>query len=129
MAVVTELSTLKGKLKDDWIINVSTTDASTAEEIRGAEADLRHGIREIIVTGISAGTEWFKILNDGDILIGPVVLASGIPWFMKFENPIYGTLNTVLKLQTQSAYKIHCIIKGVSDDMPISSPSPSASPS
>lgn len=129
MAVVTELSIVKGRLKSDWVINVSTTDASTAEEMRAAEADLRHGIREIIVTGLSAGTQWFKILNDGDILIGPIILASGIPWFMKFESPIYGTLNTALKLQTQSAFKIHCIIKGVSDDMPISSPSPSPSAS
>jgi len=127
MAIVTELSTTKGKLEKDWILNVSTTDASTAEVIRVAETDLRHGIRKIIVTGLFAGTQWFKILDDGNVLIGPVILATGVPWSFDFEDIIYGTLNTALKLQTQSAFKIHCIIKGVSDYMPISSPSPSAS--
>lgn len=126
---ITELSTARGELESDWVINVSITDASTAETIRDAEADLRHGIKKIIVTGISAGTQWFKILDGENVLIGPVVLATGVPWPLVFENPIYGTLNTALKLQTQSAFKIHCIIKGLSDDMPISSPSASVSAS
>jgi len=131
MASITELSIAKGELGNDWTINVSTADASTAETMIDAVADLRHGIKKIIVTGLSAGTQWFKILNDGEILIRAIVLANGVPLSFDFGDPIYGTLNTALKLQTQSAFKVHCIIKGVSDDMPISSPSssPSASPS
>lgn len=129
--VVTELSTTKGELENDWVINVSITDASVAETIRDAEADLRHGIKKIIITGLTSGTQWIKVLNDGNPLIGPMVLANGVPWYCECEDPIYCSLNTALKIQTQSAFKVHLIIKGVSDDMPISSPSssPSASPS
>lgn len=126
---VTELSTARGELENDWVINVSITDASTAVVLRAAEADKRHGIRKIIITGLTSGTQWVKVLDDSNILLGPVVIASGVPWPFDFEDPIYGTLNTALKIQTQSAFKIHCIIKGVSDDMPISSPSPSPSAS
>ena len=129
MASVTVMSIVKGELENDWVINVSTADASESETIRDAEVDLRHGIRKITVTGVSVGTQWFKILDGEDVLVGPVILATGVPWHFDFGDPIYGTLNTALKLQTQSAFKIHCIIKGVSDDMPISSPSPSPSAS
>ena len=126
--VITELDTIGGKKEDDWLLNVTVTHASTAVDIRAAAADYQHGIKKITVTGVLAGTEWFKILNGSDILIGPVILATGVPWKCKFKDTIYCTRGNALKLITKSDFPLHCLIEGDTGE-PVSSPSPSASPS
>ena len=48
--VITELNTVPGKLEDDWVLNVTVTDASGGIDLRTATTDYRHGIKSIIIT-------------------------------------------------------------------------------
>ena len=126
--VITELDTVAGKQEDDVLLNISATDVSIATDIKAATVDYLYGVKSIIITGAFAGTEWFKILDGEDVLIGPVEPVTGIPWSKVFRKPIYCTRGNALKIQTQSALNLHCLLEVVVG-IPVPSPSISASPS
>lgn len=117
-----------GKEEDQWTVNISSNDVSTATDIQAANVDHQHGIESITVTGVSAGTEWFRIMDGEDTLIGPVIMATGVPWTHTFKRTIYCTRGNALKIKTESAISIHAVIEGATG-VPVVSSSPSASPS
>jgi hypothetical protein len=126
--VITELGTVSGKRENILVYNITVTDASEGIDILAADPEYRYGIRSIDMCGQFAGTEWFKIFNGEDILIGPRILATGIPWVRRFDDLIYCNKGNALRLQTKSAVNLNLIIEVVSGE-PYPSSSPSASPS
>ena len=120
--IITELNTVPNESEHREIYNISITDASTAVDLLSAISNSRYGIKSIDVCGQFAGTEWFKIFDGEDILIGPRILNSGIPWSHKFEETVYGTLGNALKFQTESAFNLSLVMEVV-----IGVPNPSAS--
>lgn len=128
--VITILGTVPNESEYREIYNITITDASTAIELLSANSDRRYGIKSIDVCGQFAGTEWFKVLDGDNILIGPRILNSGIPWPLRFEETVYGTRGNALKFQTKSAFNVSLVMEVlIGVPHPSSSISPSASPS
>ena len=126
--VITELNTVPGKLEDDWVLNVTVTDASGGIDLCTATTDYRHGIKSIIITANE--DEWVAVLNGDEPLIGPVNLEKGTPWPYDFAKTIYCNRGNALRFKTESAFAVHLFIEG-DTGAPVSSmsASPSASPS
>lgn len=101
------------RLPYNWVLNITSDDASTAVVIRSAEPGKKHWIESLYVT--SYEKEWFQILDGDDILIGPVTTSEGVPWRHTFRRDIHGSENSSLKLQTQSDSIIHLIVEGHTD--------------
>jgi len=123
--IITSLDTSPGFYENDWTLNFIATDISTAADIKAAVANSQHGIKSITITTLGGGTEWVKILDGANPLIGPVILASGVPWSMTFESPIYCAKDNALKIQTQSAIGVHCVIRGMTGTYPVKASNPS----
>ena len=123
--IITSLDTSPGFYETDWTLNFSATDISTAADIKAAVANSQHGIKSITITALAGGTEWIKVLDGTNPLIGPTVLASGVPLSLAFESPIYCTKDNALKIQTQSAIGVHCIIRGMTGTYPAKASTPS----
>lgn len=100
--------------RPNWALNVTSDDVSSAEVIK-AGATKRHCIEKIAVTYKSGGTNWFKILDGTSELIGPVVVADGVPWVYMFHRSIFGTVGTNLRIKTQAAGDIHVLIEGFTE--------------
>jgi len=116
-STVTELSTgvnLNAE-RPEWALNVVSDDASGAIVIKAAEADKRHCISKLIVTYKSGGTNWFKVLDGTAELIGPLTVADGVPWWYGFIRPVYGSVNTNLRIKTKAAGDIHVLIEGFTE--------------
>lgn len=131
MAVLTDLGVTDMKYPDTpWFINYTSADVTTAVTLMSGSLKTRLWIENITVTSLNGGTDWFKLFDGENILVGPVVMANGIPWMHRFVRAIRCTENTDLKFQTQSAFKIHIIIEGFVDKhIPGESPSASVSAS
>lgn len=123
---ITELNTDSGKQEERWVLNITSNDASGGINIRDAVTDYRHGIKNISL--IAGGNQWIKLLDGENVILGPIVLASGIPWSYNFQSSIYCTRGNALILKTQSAFGIFCVIEG-NTGIPVPSSSVSASPS
>lgn len=123
---ITVLDTSPGFHEDDWTLNITASDVSTATDIMAAAENTQYGVKGIVITALAGGTEWVRLLNGSDPLIGPVILNTGTPWSMTFDPPIYCDEGNALKIQTQSAIGVHCLIKGITGLYPekASSPSP-----
>jgi len=123
--IITHLDASPGFYETDWTLNFTATDVSTATDIKAAAVNSQHGIRSITITTLSGGTKWVKVLDGANPLIGPTVLASGVPLSLTFESPIYCTKDNALKIQTQSAIGVHCIVRGVTGTYPVHASDPS----
>lgn len=110
--IITELDIVQGQKEDDWLLNITASDASGGIDIRVAAEDYRHGIKSFVITALSEGTEWIEFLDGENVMIGPFILASGVPWAHTFIRAIYGTRGNALVLKTQSAFGLHCIVGG-----------------
>lgn len=124
--VITELNITHGGKEGPWVINVTASNASTAQAIRDAVAGNRYGIEDISITALSNNTEWIEILDGEDVMIGPLVLANGVPWTHRFERPLFSTAGNALNLQAQSAFGIHLMVEGTTGTAPnpASNPNP-----
>jgi len=100
-----------------WALNISSDNASTAQVIKAAETGKRHWIENVIVTCVTANadTDWFRLLDGDDNMIGHIVLAKGVPWSFKFAKPICGTIGTALKIKTATDFGVHVIVEGFTD--------------
>lgn len=123
--LITSLDTSPGFYENDWTLNFTASDISTATDIKAAVANSQHGIKSIIITALSGGTEWIRVLDGTNPLIGPIILASGIPLSLTFESSIYCTKGNALKIQTESAIGVHCLIRGITGTYPAKASNPS----
>lgn len=108
---------LDPKLPDYWSLNISSDNASTAREIKAAETGKRHWIEHIVITCVTANadTDWVKLMDGNDNLIGQMVLAKGVPFDISFSKPLCGTTNTALNIKTATDFGVHMIVEGFSD--------------
>jgi len=111
LSLITELSAER----PSWALNVVSDDVSSGEIIKVPIPNKRHVIEKITVTYKSGGTNWWKLLDGMATLIGPVIVADGQVWQYTFLHPIYGTLNTNLKIKTQASGNIHVLIEGFTE--------------
>jgi len=101
--------------RPNWCINAVSEDASGAEVLRAA-ATKRHSIEKICITYKSGGTNWLKILDGTNELIGPLVLADGVPWSYSFSpRSIFGSAGTNLRVKTQAAGSINIVMEGFTE--------------
>lgn len=135
--VITDLSIDRRQTYGDipFCVNFVSDDVSTITTIKAGMPEKRIWIDKIKVTPQSSGTEWFKLYNGNDTLLGPIVVQDGIPWEYTPTRGVNLALGNDLRIKTKSAIGIHVIVDGIVDinpDTSISSSassSPSASPS
>lgn len=130
-SVATELNIFRRKKGIVYCVNFISDDVTTATAIKTPASGGRIWIDKVVVTAVSAGTEWFKLFDDTDTLFGPIVTASGVPWLFCSKRGINLAVDAPLKVQTQSAIPIHVLVEGTVDTDPevSESASPSSSPS
>lgn len=112
---VPTITALSLSLPTAWCLNVVSDNASTARIIKEAEPAKKHWIKKISVVCLSAGTEWFKILDGTNEIVGPITIASGVPWTYEFVKEVHGTENAALKIKTKTDVPISAIIEGFTD--------------
>lgn len=100
--------------RPNWCLNATSGDASGGETIKAAVAK-RHAVDKITVVYKSAGTNWFKLLDGTNELVGPLTFADGVPYTFTFQRSIFGTASTNLKIKTQAAGDICVVVEGFTE--------------
>ena len=108
-----------GHVDVQWVVNLASDDLSGATDVKAAEDYYRQGILAITVTAsVDKEDHWFKILDGDSVMLGPVPITYGVPFNKKFDRPLYSSTGNALRVQTDSAFTICCMVDGHTDVEP-----------